>query len=267
MKILAVDDEKLALEMLENVIREVCPSDEIYTFRNPKELLAFAKDNICDIAFLDIKMRGMTGIELSKKLKDLMPNINIIFVTGYDDYTRDAMQLHASGYIYKPVTAEKIKYELNDLRYPVKHQNDDALLRVNCFGNFDVFTMDGNLSQFSRSKSKELFAYLVSINGASCTIKEIYSVLFEDIPYDKKKKMYLQKIISSLMSNLREVNAEKVIVKSYNSMAVNTKLIDCDYYNFLNYDVDAINNYHGKFMNQYSWAEFMIGYLDRNIQQ
>jgi len=265
MKILAVDDEKLALEMLENAITEVCPSDEIFTFRNPKDLLAFAKDNVCDIAFLDIKMRGMTGIELSKKLKDLIPNINIIFVTGYDDYTGDAMQLHASGYIYKPVTAEKIKYELNDLRYPITHQNNDALLRVNCFGNFDVFTTDGTIVQFSRSKAKELLAYLVSINGASCTIKEIYSVLFEDKPYERKNKMYLQKIISSLMSNLREVNAEKVIIKSYNSMAINTKLIDCDYYNFLNYDVDAINSYHGKFMNQYSWAEFMIGYLDKSI--
>lgn len=265
MKILIIDDEKLALEMNENVIKKVCPNDEVFAFRNPKDLLAFAKDNVCDIAFLDIKMRGMTGIELSKELKDLMPNINIIFVTGYDDYTGDAMSLHASGYIYKPVTEEKVKYELSDLRYPIKHQDSDAILKVNCFGNFDVFTMDGSLLQFSRSKSKELFAYLISINGASCTTKEIFSVLFEDVPYDKKKKMYLQKIISSLMSNLRAVNAEKVIVKSYNSMAVNPKLIDCDYYNFLNYDVDAINSYHGKFMNQYSWAEFMIGYLDKNI--
>ncbi len=265
MKILAIDDEKLALEMIENVIKKVCPSDEVYAFRNPKDLLAFAKANVCDIAFLDIKMRGMTGIELSKALKDLMPNINIIFVTGYEDYAGDAMQLHASGYIEKPVTEEKVRYELSDLRYPVKHQNDEALLKVNCFGNFDVFTMDGNLVQFSRSKAKELFAYLVSINGTSCTIKEIYSVLFEDMPYDNKKKMYLQKIISSLMRNLREVNAEKVIVKSYNSMAVNTKLVDCDYYNFLNCDAEAISSYHGKFMNQYSWAEFVTGYLDKNM--
>ncbi len=265
MKILIIDDEKLALEMIENVVKKVCPYDEIFSFRNPKDLLAFAKDNVCDIAFLDIKMRGMTGIELSKELKDLMPNINIIFVTGYDDYTSDAMNLHASGYICKPVTEEKVKYELSDLRYPVKHNDSNAILRVKCFGNFDVFTMDGSLVQFSRSKSKELFAYLISINGASCTIKEIFSVLFEDVPYEKKKKMYLQKIISSLMSNLREVNAQNVIVKSYNSMAVNPKLIDCDYYNFLNYDENAINSYQGKFMNQYSWAEFMAGYLERNI--
>lgn len=266
MRIIAVDDEKLALEMLKNAIKKVCPFDELFLFRNPKELLAFARDNVCDIAFIDIKMRGMTGIELSKELKDLMPNINIIFVTGYDDYTSDAMRLHASGYIYKPVTEEKLKEELNDLRYPVQKRDNNALLKVNCFGNFDVFNMNGELIHFNRSKAKELFAYLVSINGASCTTKEIYSVLFEDVPYDKKKKMYLQKIISSLMKTLRDFNAESVVVKSYNSMAVNTKLIDCDYYNFLNYDAEAVNSYHGKFMNQYSWAEFMIGYLDRTIQ-
>ena len=72
------------------------------------------KNTPADIAFLDINMRGMTGVELAKKLKDLCPKINIIFVTGYEEYKGDAMDLRASGYILKPVTKEQIDKELTD---------------------------------------------------------------------------------------------------------------------------------------------------------
>ena len=80
MKILAVDDEALALEMLTEAIEEAVPDAELKAFRKPSELLAEAKANGCDIAFLDIHMRGTTGVELAKNLKEVNPKMNIIFV-------------------------------------------------------------------------------------------------------------------------------------------------------------------------------------------
>jgi len=58
-------------------------------------------------------MRGMTGVEVAKKLKEINPKMNIIFVTGFSDYKGDAMDMKASGYIMKPVTAEEVKAELD----------------------------------------------------------------------------------------------------------------------------------------------------------
>ena len=139
MRILCVDDEPLALEMLTQAIEEAIPDADLHPFRKQSELLADAEENGCDIAFLDIHMRGMNGVELAKGLKQINPKMNIIFVTGYDEYTGDAMRLHASGYILKPVTKEKIEEEISDLRFPIVPKND-ALLKVQCFGNFDVFT-------------------------------------------------------------------------------------------------------------------------------
>lgn len=185
MKILAADDETLAREMLTDAIREAVPDADIFDFAKPSELLAFAGENTCDIAFLDIHMRGMNGVELAKKLKDLNPKLNIIFVTGFDQYTGEAMALHASGYIMKPVTKEKVELELSELRHPITPKSD-VLLRVQCFGNFDVFTPDGQPVHFERSRSKEVFAYLVHRHGSSCSIKEIAAALFEDEPYDLK---------------------------------------------------------------------------------
>ena len=87
-------------------------------------------------------MRGMNGIEFAKNLKVQNPKLNIIFATGYDEYTKDAFSLHASGYIMKPVTAEKIAEEIEDLRHPMeekKQQSTAPVLKVQTFGNFEVY--------------------------------------------------------------------------------------------------------------------------------
>lgn len=257
MKILAADDEALAREMLTDAIREALPDAEIFDFAKPSELLEFAKETPCEIAFLDIHMRGMTGVELAKKLKDLNPKLNIIFVTGFDQYTGDAMRLHASGYIMKPVTKEKVEAELAELRHPITPKSD-ALLRVQCFGNFDVFTPDGTPVHFERSRSKEVFAYLVHRHGSSCTIKEIAAALFEDEPYDLKQQAYIQKIISAMMKSLKKCGAGDTVFKKYNSLSVDVSKLDCDYYRFAELDAGAVNAYSSEYMSQYYWADFML---------
>jgi two-component SAPR family response regulator len=170
--------------------------------------------------------------------------------------------MHASGYIIKPVSAAAIRTELEDLRHPVTLL-PNALLRIHCFGNFEVFSAAGEPIKFSRTKAKELFAYLVYRKGSTCSTRELAAVLFEDTEYSTKQMLYLQKIISSMMQTLREHNAVNVIHKTYNAIALNDEVVDCDYYRFLNMDVPSINTYTGEFMTQYSWAEFVAGYLDR----
>ena len=66
--------------------------------------------NSCDIAFLDVEMAGMSGVELAETLKRYNSEINIVFCTGYGNYRDAAFELHASGYLMKPITPEKIKH-------------------------------------------------------------------------------------------------------------------------------------------------------------
>ncbi len=261
MTILAADDEALALEMLVDSIKEACQNATVFDFQKPSKLLEFAQENNADIAFLDIHMRGMNGVELAKKLKDLNPKINIIFVTGFDEYTGDAMAMHASGYVMKPVSKEKIEAELSDLRFPILPKSN-AKLKVQCFGNFDVFTPDGTPVHFERSKSKEVFAYLIHKHGSSCTTREIAATLFEDAPYDLKQQAYMQKILSALNKSLKKIGCEDIINKTYNSISVNCDLIDCDYFRFFDLDSGAVNSYNGEYMEQYYWADFMFESYD-----
>ncbi len=256
MRILCVDDEPLMLQMLETAVREARPDADISAFEKQTDLLEDAKQNGCDIAFLDIHMRGMNGVELAKELKGVNPKMNIIFVTGFSEYAGEAMRLHASGYLMKPVTKEDIEQELADLRFPIIPK-ENALLKVQCFGNFDVFTPDGKPVHFERSRSKEIFAYLVHRHGSSCSIKEIAAALFEDEPYDKKQQSYIQILISAMMKSLKKVGASKTVNKSYNSLSVDVSTLDCDYYRFQELDAGAVNAYANEYMSQYYWADFL----------
>ena len=119
MKIIAVDDEKIALDALSSAIRAVVAEDEVISFRYPEDAVEYVKDNPCDIAFLDIEMAGMSGVELAEELKKYNSEINIVFCTGYGNYRDKAFELHASGYLMKPITPEKVKRELENLRRPI----------------------------------------------------------------------------------------------------------------------------------------------------
>ena len=93
MNFFVVDDEKFALDRMVRELKVAAPEAEIFAFSDPYQLLEFATSKPCDVAFLDVRMGSMTGVELAKKLKEFMPKLNIIFVTGYDEYANEAMKM------------------------------------------------------------------------------------------------------------------------------------------------------------------------------
>lgn len=249
MKILLVDDEKLQLLRLEDSVKSVLRAADIFSFINPLEALEKSKQEQIDIAFLDIEMPKTNGIMLAKAIKAINPKVNIIFVTAYDNYALDAYNLHASGYVSKPVNAEKIKIELEALRYPIEVKSDKKL-QVKCFGNFEVF-VDGVPVKFSYSKSKEVFAYLVDREGAAININELNAVLWEE-----DHKSYLRNLICDIQKTLDSLGVKDVFIKRHNECYIDPCKISCDAYEYKNNNPEAIRKYRGEYMIQYSWAIF-----------
>ena len=95
MRIMAVDDEILALEDFEDTCRDLGISDEIVKFNNPLDALGFVATNKVDIAFLDIEMPVVKGIELAKRIKAINRNVRIIFATSYGNYALEAFGVDA----------------------------------------------------------------------------------------------------------------------------------------------------------------------------
>lgn len=263
MKFLTVDDEQAALDILNRALLEAQPDAELQSFSYISEALAQVqeKDFHPDVAFLDIEMPGMSGLEAAKRIREISPRTNIVFVTAYSDYALDAFPLHPSGYLVKPATAEKVRLELSNLRYPVQ-PDQTCMLRVRCFGSFEVFA-NGKPVSFAYQKTKEMLAYLVDRRGAACNTAELCAVLWEDKPDTLELRNYLRKLISDLSHTLASVGADGVFVKRRNSFAVAADQLDCDYYRMLRREISAINTYTGAYMSQYSWADMSLGALDR----
>lgn len=261
MKILALDDEHNALEMLIQTIQEVSPDMEVHGFRDPEEALRWAEANApVDVAFLDIQMRGITGLTVAKQLKKSSPKVNLIFTTGYSECAVDACNMHSSGYLLKPVNAAKVSYALENLLFPVEESHVNTYVRT--FGSFEVFVND-QIVHFGRSKAKEMLAYLVDRRGSSVSRKEIFAVLFGDDAYDHGKQAYLTNIIRDLRDSLSAAGAEKMLVRKYNTYAVDTKFFTCDLYEYDKGDVASLNMFHGEYMVQYSWGEDTLATLYR----
>lgn len=254
MKVILVDDEQLNLVRLQNEAKKALPDGtEIFSYNNPLEALKASKNQQIDIAFLDIEMPGLNGIQLAKELKKINPTINVIFVTAYDQYALDAYKIHASGYLSKPVKAQKISEELEALRHPIELKSDKRV-SVKCFGNFEVF-VDGNPLKFQRSKSKELFAYLVDREGATANINELNAVLWEE-----DHKSYLRNLIADIQQTLNDVGCSDVFIKRHNECCIDTSKIECDAYEYKKNNPDAVRAYRGEYMIQYSWAFFSLEY-------
>lgn len=255
MKIIAVDDERIALEGLLDMIAEVSPSAELTGFEYPEDALAFVDEHDCNIAFLDVEMAGMSGVELAEQLKLRNPDINIIFATGFEEYRKDAYDLHASGYLTKPITVEKVKKELYDLRRPIPKRQR---MRVQTFGNFEVF-IDGTPIAFKYNKSKELLAYLVDRQGALCTSSELQAILFED---SGGHESYMKSLRRDLLDTLEDSGCGDVVVQQRGKLGIVPDNLDCDYYNWCDGKRMGIV-WHGEYMAQYSWSEYTAGMLER----
>ena len=261
MLIVALDDKPLLLQGLKRAILEAEPSAEVRDFGRASAVLkALEEENLKpDVAFFDIEMPGMTGLELAKRMKEISPDTNVIFVTGYSQYAVEAISLRTSGYLIKPVSAEDIRRELDNLRHPVQPKWTKRL-RIQCFGNFEVFIENEPL-HFKRSKAKELLAYLVDRQGANCTSGEVMAVLWEDSPSSLSLQSNFRNLIHELRNTLAAAGVENVLIRGHGMIAINKEAVDCDYYDFLENKPYAVNLYRGEYMIQYSWSEMTTANL------
>lgn len=249
MNIFLVDDEELQLIRLEKACKKVLPEATYFLCENALQVLNKIKTDNCDLAFLDIEMPGMNGVQLAKKLKSINPKIKIIFVTAYNDYALDAYKLHASGYISKPVNENKIKEEIKELENVIEIKANKKL-QVKCFGNFEIFH-NGEIVKFSYQKSKEVFAYLVDREGSGVNVNELNAVLWEE-----DHKSYLRNLIADIQKTLASLGCDDVFIKRRNECSIDVSKVDCDAYEYKNNNPDAIRMYRGEYMNQYSWPFF-----------
>ena len=102
MKTILVDDMMLDMQLFELKCADMADFEIVGKFTDPMQALAYARDNRVDFALLDIDMPGMTGLELAKALRDIRPDVIVVFVTAHPKFAVEALRMKADYMVFKP---------------------------------------------------------------------------------------------------------------------------------------------------------------------
>lgn len=116
--VIMLDDNKIILNGGLPILEEVMPNASVTGFTKPSEAIEYAKENRIALAFLDIEMGTVSGLDVCRELLEVNPHTNVIYLTAYGEYSLDAWSTGASGFMLKPITPEGVREQLKKLRYP-----------------------------------------------------------------------------------------------------------------------------------------------------
>ncbi len=260
MTVLVVLENEAAVLPMSELISGMEPDSNLMCFESTLPALAAARKEPVDIAVIDVTLQELNGLDFGQYLQEMYPNVNLIYLTEDREKGFDALRQHASGILMKPVIAQELQRELDELRYPSAQKGGKRVF-AQTFGNFELF-VDGKPVAFKYSKTKEIVALLINNRGAQTTNGEIIASLWEDDGDPEKKGSYLSNLRQDLQNTFTRLKLNGLILKQRGSMAIATDRIECDLYDWLEKKQESRYHYLGDYMNQYSWPEVMHAELD-----
>ena len=119
-RVILVDDERIILTGGLPILKQAMPGAVVTGFTDPAQAVAFAKQSPVALAFLDIEMGWVSGLNVCRELLEINPNTNVIYLTAFREYAFDAWESGACGYQIKPLTVESVRKWLLHLRHPIR---------------------------------------------------------------------------------------------------------------------------------------------------
>ncbi len=228
MRIAAVDDETHVLERFERMASNWTELDLCGLFETGEQLLNYLKKNRLDAVFLDIEMPGVNGLQLSEQIQNLNENIEIIFVTAYNQYAVDAFEMQAMDYIMKPLTEERLGKTIKRLLKNDKTSMPSGKSYIQCFGEFEVF-LNGEVMTWKNSKAKEVLAFLVHKNGVPVNWEKIAAAVWPDYNSEKAQTNF-HATTYLLRKRLAGVGLSGILESVRGNYRILKDKVDCDVY-------------------------------------
>lgn len=228
MRIAAVDDEAHVLERFQRMVSGIKELNLCGLFETGEQLLDYLKENHLDAVFLDIEMPVVNGLQLSEQIQNLNENIDIIFVTAFNQYAVEAFELQALDYILKPLTEDRLAKSVNRLLKTRKIVNEPGKLFIQCLGEFQVF-LNGEAMTWKNSKAKEVLAFLVHKNGVPVGWEKIADAVWPDFNSQKAQANF-HATTYLLRKRLAESGISHILECIRGNYRIVTDKVDCDVY-------------------------------------
>jgi len=252
-------------------------------FTRVAEAIEFVKHNPVDIAFLDIEMPGLNGLELAERLTEESPYIEVVFITAYDQYALKAFQAHAIGYLLKPLDIEDVRELIDNLARKLgchRETKGPEYLTVRCFGPFLCYAdkNTGDPIHWRTMKAEELFALLLHYQGKAISKEILIDTLWPEMKPEKATNNF-RVTCTYLRNTLTDKGFANILLRDHNSYLIDTSRLRCDLFLFLSAadaasaELSALEEasalYGGRYFEgkPYEWAENMRIWLENEFKK
>nr|WP_134022712.1 response regulator [Lysinibacillus xylanilyticus] len=286
-RVIVMDDEPLALVNMEKKLKEFNSIEVIKSFTTAKDLLAEGPSLDFQVAFLDVEMPGMNGLEIARLLKEWNKNIFIVFVTAYRDYAVQAFEIHSIDYLLKPISKARLETTINRIQELLHLENKSTPLQIRnkpeltiqCFGGF-VVLHNNKAVHWRTLKTKELFAFLFSNLNNHVPRDTIIDSLWVDTEF-KKARVQLHTTVSYLRTTLSALGYSEVIQYANGCYILQLEDFQCDAHDLehiLNANMETakidvekaealIQSYQGEYMAalDYPWITSKANFMNNRF--
>ena len=254
MRAIIVDDEPLMMHKFARLSAGIKDLNLTGQFETPELALSYMKTDPVDIAFLDVEMPVMNGITLAENLRDIRPDLIIVFITAFDEYISDFNAIGGDYYLVKPYTREVIELMMEKIRMLAIRQHKDIYIQT--FGRFIV--KKDNIPVNLTGKAKEILALIVIKHGKEISNEEIYGIVWENRPYSNVNMTVFYNALRRLKTALNSAGIGDLLISTARGQMVNTDLFDCDYYAWKEQKMELRDRFEGEFLSEYTWGESIL---------
>lgn len=142
MRIGIVDDERPARSELTYLLQIAAPEAELVEADSPEMILQVLKEGHLDACFVDINLNGMNGTTLASLMRQIQPDLKIIFATAYPDYAVRAFELGAIDYILKPFELNRVEESVRRLTQEAAAKEESHLPKIMVQGRDSIRLID-----------------------------------------------------------------------------------------------------------------------------
>lgn len=220
MRVVIIDDEQLAIDVLEISLKKIAGIEIVGKYTDPQIALTDIPKLNADVAFVDMEMGELHGLEVAEIIQSRYPNhLEIVFVTAYPQFALEAFEVSAIDYLLKPVMEDRLKQTIEKLKSRLAHNQKSKEqveergeeLFVQVMGSFQLINTNGNEVQWRTRKVKELFVYLWHQQDKGVHRSELITHLWPDITEDRATAL-MYTTVYQLRKAIRQMDFEKPVV-------------------------------------------------------
>lgn len=213
-KCVLIDDEPLAIKVLQNYFTNFTDFEVIATFNNSLEALDFINSTPVDAVFLDINMPMMTGFELISLIEN---KTKVIITTAFREFAAESYDLDVLDYLVKPIPLPRFIKCINKITTEYNLKNnikvETAKGDSHIFIKVDKKMMKINIEEILFVEGMKEYIKVVTLDKTYITHKSLTS-LSEELPADKFLRIHKSYVIA--LNKVKSIEGNRVQIQSYN---------------------------------------------------